>query len=373
MDDIELVTGKLHLPGEAQTHIAQAGVAQNDTVYVYVENNSVLNRQCEKNTYQFGPTIPGLGIDILFADGAIFSPGDVEFRWRRSGAQKQKLLALLETNPLSVLIALVMTPLVFWWIVTKGIPAAVNQTVEFIPQAIPDRMGEETLYMLDRLSLDKTALSAAEIARVRNLWQGALTELQLPTEKFALHFRASEQIGANALALPNGSVVITDDLVKLLGQHPQAMLSVLLHEIGHVEHRHSLKLVAQSLSTSILFAVFFGDIQGAGEMVLGASSSLLQNAFSREMEAQADAYSFDKLETLDISPAVFAEAMEALVGEAPLIESSKAEFPAEENTREHAETTEDTSQWMRYLSTHPMVKERIKAARQRGKLFSEKH
>jgi len=208
---------------------------------------------------------------------------------------------------------------------------------------------------------------------------GALQELELDPSRYQLLFRASDSIGANAFALPNGTVIVTDELVELLDEKPQAMLSILLHEIGHVEHRHSLKLVGRSLSTSIVFAVFLGDIEGMGELLLGAGSSLLSSAFSREMETEADEYSFDKLEQLGISPAVFADAMEALQSLSFEVKDESQFQPGEEFGGADSEpqdappeVEEGFSGPGKYLNSHPATKERIKAARKRGEAFSKK-
>src|SRR5690606_30236608 len=113
------------------------------------------------------------------------------------------------------------------------------------------------------------------------------------------------------------------------------LLAVMLHEIGHVEHRHSLQLVARSTAMSMLFALMFGDIEGAGELVLGAGSSLLQNSFSREMEREADHFALQQLQQLGIPPQAFANAMETL-------------------RHEHGGAArEQGSRWLEYLSTHP--------------------
>ncbi|MEJ2445529.1 MAG: DUF898 family protein [Exilibacterium sp.] len=166
--------------------------------------------------------------------------------------------------------------------------------------------------------------------------------------------------------------IVTDDLVKLLEQNPDAILSVLLHEIGHVEHQHSLKLVAQSMATS----VFFGDIEGAGEIIIGAGSSLLQNAFSRDMEAEADEFAFSRLIELGISPAVFADALQALIhatnraGSSAVGAQSKepeqAETPSQSEGKSTGTSAEDNEPTLlEYLSTHPLSRDRIETARER--------
>lgn len=57
------------------------------------------------------------------------------------------------------------------------------------------------------------------------------------------------QIGANAFALPDGTLVVTDELVELAGDNDDEVLAVLAHELGHIHERHGLRLLrTQGLS-----------------------------------------------------------------------------------------------------------------------------
>jgi len=80
--------------------------------------------------------------------------------------------------------------------------------------------------------------------------------------------------------------------------------------------------------------------------VLGSGSSFLQQAFSRDMEQEADEYAIKNLLKLGYSNHDFADAIEAL----------------ENNLKAQEATLDDT--WLKYLSTHPSSQERIEYARQ---------
>ncbi len=323
-------------------------------VSVSIPSQPSLDRMVQSG-YSFGPAVPGLPVEMNFADGAIFVPEDPDFRWPDM-ATGTTLLSRMETSWWIVAVAVVLTPLVVWWIVARGMPAAAAYSVPFIPDSVPQEMGRETLIVLDKWFLEPTTLDDTSRQALTERWHNAIEQLALSPEKFKLEFRASETFGANALALPSGTVIVTDELVTRLQDNPDAIVAVMLHEIGHVEHKHSLKMVTQSVATSLFFAVFFGDIEGAGELVIGAGSALLQSAFSREMETEADHYAFEKLELLNISPAAFADAMIAIV----------ASEKSESGNTSPPTTDSDTATWTNYLSTHPATAERIKAARERA-------
>jgi Zn-dependent protease with chaperone function len=89
----------------------------------------------------------------------------------------------------------------------------------------------------------------------------------------------------NAMALPNGAIVLTDGLVKLLEDKPDAVMGVLAHELGHLQHRHSMRLLIEVSALSALSAIVLGDASGfitQAPLLLGALS------YSREHESEAD-------------------------------------------------------------------------------------
>ena len=155
----------------------------------------------------------------------------------------------------------------------------------------------------------------------------------------------SDFFGANAFALPDGTVVMTDQLVSLLKDNPDAILAVLLHEIGHVEGQHSVRLIAQSLGATLVIGIVFGNPEGVADLLLGSGSVLLQNAFSRDMEREADQFAIAKLTELGKSPQAFADAMSALLAK-------------------HSDEADTSSSLLKYLSTHPDTRERIEQASQ---------
>ncbi len=344
------VRGHYQQGGNASVYPADARL-YGDTLTITIDGDDQSLSRTARAGWHFGADIPGLPVELRFADGAVFTPTDAAFRWSHPG-RRGSWLTSIERNAPAVVAAALLVPLLMWWVVAIGMPAVAVRTVAFIPERIPQEMGHQALVILDRLYLDPTELDSRQQQQVRRVWDRALVALHLDSLNYRLQFRASAQFGANALALPDGTVIVTDELVRRLDQNSDALLAVLLHEIGHVENRHSLKLVAQSVAVSLFFAVFLGDIEGAGELILGAGSSLMQNAFSREMESEADEFAFSSLEHLQISPAVFAIALETIVG------------PAGDDQRNNRGDGSGTL--ADYLSSHPAIADRISRARQRA-------
>ncbi|ROS01884.1 peptidase M48-like protein [Sinobacterium caligoides] len=299
--------------------------------------------------YRFADVIPGMAVDLLIADGALFTPDDASYRWP-SLSVAQRLLERLESRWLMALLALIIIPLFIWWLVQRGIPAAADATVQWLPQQVGEELGQQTLVILDKTYLQPTALEQELQQSVRQRWQFMLSELQLPADDFQLHFRATA-LGANAFALADGSVIVTDALVQLMADSPDVLTAVLLHEIGHVVHQHNLKGVARGAATTLLYSMVLGDVEGGGELLLGAGIGLTQSAYSRDMEREADGYAHRQLQRLGLSAELFAEAMERL-------QLSRVEEGPTEQVEGFA------SHLQNYLSSHPQSQRRIDAARQ---------
>jgi Zn-dependent protease with chaperone function len=234
--------------------------------------------------------------------------------------------------------------LVLWWLIAIDIPATASSMVPLVPDKVRQQMGQHTFYTLKKTTLQPSELPAEQQQELQQLWQQSLAQLPLRYQDYQLHFFRSRLLGANAFALPDGTVVITDDLVKRLAEQPDALLAIMLHEIGHVEQQHSMRLVAQSLGAALVFGILFGDVETLGELVLGSGAGLLQNAFSRDMEREADQFALTHLQLLGKSPNAFADAMTALL-------------------QQQENSDVDHSALLKYLSTHPDTAERIEQAR----------
>jgi Zn-dependent protease with chaperone function len=93
---------------------------------------------------------------------------------------------------------------------------------------------------------------------------------------------------ANAIALPGGHIYLFNGLIAKANT-PDEVAAVLAHEIGHVAHRDGTRSVLQAAGLSFLFGMVLGDFVGGGAVVI-AAKTVLRSAYSREVEAAADAY-----------------------------------------------------------------------------------
>ena len=137
-------------------------------------------------------------------------------------------------------------------------------------------------------------IDSKQIETIETLFYEALDDLGLDRKKYLLLFYKSDYLGPKAL--PDGSIILTDGMIEKLISYPDSLLSVLLHEVGHIENNHSIRLIIHSLGVGIIFTYLVGDIQGLTEIVSGSGIGLLQSSFSREMEIEAlEVVSLDKI------------------------------------------------------------------------------
>src|SRR5690606_33924372 len=126
-----------------------------------------------------------------------------------------------------------------------GIPFAAKRTASRLADAVAYRVGEGTLELLDESIFKETEVSADDQQRLRLAF--SLLAERAPSLPLTLEFR---RMGApNAFALPNGTVVVTDELVSLADSDHE-IEAVLAHEIGHVHHRHALRMGLEASSVA---------------------------------------------------------------------------------------------------------------------------
>ncbi len=219
-----------------------------------------------------------------------------------------------------------------------GLPAAAERIADRIPVETEKTLGRQALAWLDEKGWFKpTNLDKNTQKGIKDGFDRLRSELPLKNH-YQLEFRAGV-IGANAFALPGGTIVITDDMVKA-AESPEEVLAVLAHEIGHVELRHTLRSVLQNSAVALVAATVTADAASLSVAVAGLPVLVAQTKYSREFEAAADDFAFRLLKQQGYSPAAFASLMERL-----------------------AKQHEQQERAFAYVSSHPVTAERVKRAR----------
>lgn len=279
--------------------------------------------------------------DILFANKdlltLICTPAIDD--WLHQGNTKSTVSGF-EKSKRMVALSVVLVPLMLLGIYKYLIPAAAIGFADYVPAYMTQVASEHTLFAMDKTLLSPTLLSEQTQQDYLDEWAETIDQLALETDHYQILFRQSDIMQANAFALPDGTIVITDDMVALVDDNPDLLLAILLHEIGHVEHKHSMRLVAQSLASSVVVSYLFGDLSGMAEIFTGTTTTIMQNRFSQALEWQADNYALSQLDRLGLSRETFAQAMEKL-----------------------QDMVGEESQLSVLMSSHPLMEQRIQNAR----------
>ena len=215
-----------------------------------------------------------------------------------------------------------------------GIPALARVAAAAIPPELDRKIGEQALTTLDGWILKPSTLADEEQANMRGLFREVTADV--PGDwKFRLELRASRQLGANALALPSGIVIVTDDMESLV-DNDNELRAVMAHEVGHVVHRHTLRMLLQQSATALFSLALLGDISATSSMVAALPGMLVAAKHSRQFESEADDFAYAWLDRHGISRRYFAAILARLKAEE---ESKGGQFT--------------------YLSSHPRTEERI--------------
>ncbi|MGH8176589.1 MAG: M48 family metallopeptidase [Steroidobacter sp.] len=277
-----------------------------------------------------------------FSDGAVceIADNDLIDQWlEHLGAHSaEHRVFRLERRWQYALAALILTVASSWAFIRYGVPAAADYAARALPRSADLAIGKGGLEALDALVFEPSRLSMAQQTKLHaqfdSIERGMNTGIDLRFE-----LRSGEAIGANAFALPSGIIVMTDELVEL-AEHPEEIESVLAHEVGHIVHRHSLRMLLQSSASALLMFTLLGDVNSASTLAASVPTVLVQAKHSRDFEREADEFSFAWLKKRGIQTHRFGD----------LLKRIEQEHRADED--------DDDSGVMSYFSSHPQTRER---------------
>ena len=311
----------------------------------FTVENSVDGRRIlslSRFTIKVSPRLADTPRYLLFADGEKFEAQDNlsvdRIAERFAGARCTGWLHQLESRWRFALIALAAMLLFAWGGVKSGAPIAASGIAHRLPPSILHAAGEHTLGILDKSVLSESELDVVVRSRLQGHFRPIIDAH--PDQTLTVLFRKGGRVGPNAFALPNGTIIFTDEMVRL-ANHDDELVAILTHEIGHVVHRHGLRAIIQDSLLGFTLLAITGDAAGSSELFLGLPVLLTQLAYSRTFEREADNYALNYLRANNIPPIHFAHLMRR-------IEQTAA-----------SRSTGSEPNWSGCLSSHPLTAERI--------------
>jgi len=231
-----------------------------------------------------------------------------------------------------------------------GTPWAATQLTRQVPLAWETRISDQALIDLDHRYLKPSKLPQPRQDELRARFDALVSQLPPALQRYpgyapryALLFRSG--LGANAFALPGGTIVMTDDMVETagkLGLSDDALAGVLAHEIGHVVHRHTTRLLVEQAVLNAGLGLALGDVSS---MLSVGTSALTGLAYRRGHETEADCFAAGLMQHAALPTAPMADLLLGI--EAKARSESRAKTPSAPEAG-----------WMQLLSSHPATVER---------------
>ncbi|PHS13188.1 MAG: hypothetical protein COA86_17720 [Kangiella sp.] len=276
--------------------------------------------------------------EISFGNSELFVSEDNDSidQMNEHFGNKNSFIHQLESKMTSVIVASALTVVIIWGLVVYGIP----ESAKFIANKMPTHLSEQfgsSLDILDKTVFDPSELDVERQTQIIVLMAPFLNQHQDLNPK--INFRSGMK--ANALALPNGDIVFTDDFVKLV-ENDEQLLAVLFHELGHLKHKHLARRVLQDSMITLMVILITGDIDSI-DLLTGIPTLILDLSYSREFEVEADTYALEQLHQANIPLERFSSVMQLL----------------SDYYHDEIEEGDFASDIPNFLMTHPATKDRI--------------
>ena len=265
-----------------------------------------------------------------------------------------RLVHRLENHLGLILVAAVVTVVLTIMTFTHGIPLAARAVAHALPPSTMTALADGTMAQLDEIALEPSTLPEQRQQELREAFAPILAAE--PHETFTVLFRNG--FGANAFALPDGTLVFTDDIVEL-AESNEELITVLAHEMGHVVHRHGMQRVVQTSLSAWIMVLMTGDLSAVSDATVGLPAIMMNLAYSRDMEREADDYALHLIRDRNLDPMAFVNLMTRL--------DNPFRNADQQGGADVDHGTGDNGWGQRLeglFSTHPLTSERIERFRQ---------
>ncbi|GAA0527252.1 M48 family metallopeptidase [Chitinophaga japonensis] len=221
---------------------------------------------------------------LTFADAAAFFLQ----RSRRPGFFARRGRLIIAAVVLSVIS---LVALAYFWF----IPFLATRIANNVPVSYEEKLGQSSYDALMRQYQADTAAT--------RLANDFFRQMQVST-RYPVHITVVQEKQSNAFALPGGHIIVYDQLLHEM-RHYEELAALLLHEYAHVERRHTTKTIFRSMGTYMFISLLFGDLSGAGAVVVENANSLKSLQYSRRLEKEADLYGLQLLQERHLNPQGF--------------------------------------------------------------------
>ena len=304
------IIGRYFFPGAARFVSARA-IAEGDSLRIEDENGAVLAHVAL--TYvEISPRLGNLLRRFTLVDEGCFETEDNDAADRLlKGRQKGLSVHRLERSWCWAGIAVALAGAALYLFVFYGIPGVALWLARETPPSVAATVSSQALQALDSAFFKPSQLPAADREKAEALFARVAGKAQRSAGDYRLLLRSAPALGPNALALPDGTIVMTDQLWPFVKADDE-IEGVFAHEIAHVDRAHSLQALYQAALIPAAIAVVTGDISQISQMAAVLPGVLIQTAYARGLEQQADDDAAVTVRRLGGNPAHMADLLERL-------------------------------------------------------------
>lgn len=244
----------------------------------------------------------GARIAHLDGGGSVQSEDSASWdAWRQSAGLRDGWVVRMQQSWRAVAVSLLALVVLIVALQQWGVPVAARAIIALTPRTVDAAIGDYTLAVVDAQLMQPSKLPAQQAQHIREALARAVAGMpagSVPQWQLALR---SSKLGPNALALPNGTIILTDDMVHMVDGDEDVLVGVLAHELGHVQQRHGMRMLVQVAALGAIAGTVVGDFSS---LLASVPVLLGQASYSRQAEQEADAMAVDVLHHAHLSPAV---------------------------------------------------------------------
>jgi Zn-dependent protease with chaperone function len=172
------------------------------------------------------------------------------------------------------------------------IPLVIIGVAEVFPRDMETSLGKQ----LRENFIEKEIIDSTKTVEINKFYD----HLQVDTD-YKINITVVKSDIKNAFALPGGEIVVFSAILDSMKTYGE-LAALLGHEVGHIQKRHTLKMIFRNLSNYILISAVFQDFSGIMAIVVENASMVEQLSYNREVESESDDFGFEVLLKNKIDP-----------------------------------------------------------------------